>query len=146
MESYISLPCGTVFNLLVIFFVIIMVYWFVTKENIGNYRKYDIFFNCRFTENMIFPSIVENDKNIIFMLSVFTKMLFSCSKRSANFTEILNYIKSSCIAFCGKMSIYFHYIYLLTDELADFSLMALTSSMTGVSGQFESRQSYKKNQ
>ena len=35
-----------------------MPYSFVAK-NIGNYRKYDIFFNFRFTGNMIFPSIAE---------------------------------------------------------------------------------------
>ena len=52
-----------------------MPYSFVAK-NIGNYRKYDIFFNFRFTGNMISPSIAENQENVIFTLSVFTKMLF----------------------------------------------------------------------
>ena len=45
-------------------------------KNIGSYRKYDIFFNFRFTNNMIFPSIAENPEKMIFTLSVFTKMLF----------------------------------------------------------------------
>ena len=57
------------------FIVKILTYWFVMK-NIGNYRTYDIFFNFRFTEKMIFPSIAENQDNITFTLSVFTKMLF----------------------------------------------------------------------
>ena len=34
------------------------------------------FFNFRFTGNMIFLSIAENQENMIFTLSVFTKMLF----------------------------------------------------------------------
>ena len=58
-----------------LFIIEILPYWFVAK-NIGNYRKYDIFFNFRFTGNMIFPSIAENQENMIFTLSVFTKMLF----------------------------------------------------------------------
>ena len=77
MQSYISHRRGRVFNPLIFFFffVIILLYWFVTK-NIGNYRKYDIFFNFRFTENMIFPSNAENLKNMTFTFSVFMKMLF----------------------------------------------------------------------
>ena len=59
----------------------ILLYWFVTK-NIGNYRKYDIFFNFCFTENMIFPWIAENQENMAFTLSVFTKCGFSCSAGS----------------------------------------------------------------
>ena len=47
-------------------------------KNIGNYRKYDIFFDFRFTKN-IFPSIAENPENMIFTLSVFSKMLFFSS-------------------------------------------------------------------
>ena len=85
-QSYISLYIshrgGTLFNPLIIFFyffVIILLYWFVTK-NIKNYRKYGIFFNFRFTENMIFPSIAENHENMIFTSSVFTKLLFFCMK------------------------------------------------------------------
>ena len=31
------------------------------------------------TENMIFPPIAENQENMIFTLSIFTKMLFLCS-------------------------------------------------------------------
>ena len=58
-----------------LFIIEILPYWFAAK-NIGNYRKYDIFFNFRFTGNMIFPSIAENQENMIFTLSVFTKMLF----------------------------------------------------------------------
>ena len=58
-----------------LFIIEILPYWFVAKNN-GNYRKYDIFFNFRFTGNMIFPSIAENQENTIFTLSVFTKMLF----------------------------------------------------------------------
>ena len=66
---YIILACNQ-------FFIIkILPYWFVTK-NIGNYRKYDIFFIFCFTENMIFPPIAENQENMIFSLSIFTKMLF----------------------------------------------------------------------
>ena len=57
------------------FFIKIFFFLFVMK-NIGNYRKYDIFLNFRFTENMIFPSIGENPENLIFTLIVFSKMLF----------------------------------------------------------------------
>ena len=56
------------------FIIKILPYWFVAK-NIENYRKYYIFFNFRFTEN-IFSSIAENQDNMIFTLSVFMKMLF----------------------------------------------------------------------
>ena len=45
-------------------------------KNIGNYRKCDIFFGFRFTENMIFQSIAENAENMIFRLNVFSKMVF----------------------------------------------------------------------
>ena len=34
------------------------------------------FFNFRFKGNMVFLSIAENQENMIFTLSVFTKMLF----------------------------------------------------------------------
>ena len=34
------------------------------------------FFNFCFTENIIFPSIAESEENMIFTLSLFTKMLF----------------------------------------------------------------------
>ena len=57
------------------FLIKILPYWFLTK-NIRNCRKYNIFFNFRFTENMTFPSIAENPENMIFTLSMFTKMLF----------------------------------------------------------------------
>ena len=59
-------------------------------KNIGNYRKYDIFFNFRSTENMIFPSNTENHENMIFTLSVFTKMLFSCSECAIRLLAICN--------------------------------------------------------
>ena len=74
---YIPHRRGRAFNPLIFFSfsVIILLYWFVTK-NIGNYRKYDIFFNFRFTENMIFPSNAENHENMIFKLSVFMKTFF----------------------------------------------------------------------
>ena len=58
-----------------LFIIQILSYWFVAK-NIGNYRKCYIFFNFRFTGNMIFPSFAENQEKMIFTLSVFTKMLF----------------------------------------------------------------------
>ena len=45
-------------------------------KNIGNYRKCDIFFGFRFTENMMFQSIAENAENMIFRLNVFSKMVF----------------------------------------------------------------------
>ena len=66
---------GAVFYDLINFFIKVLPVWFVMK-NIRNYRKYDIFVNFRFTENMIFPSIAENPENMIFKLSVFSKMLF----------------------------------------------------------------------
>ena len=53
----------------------ILPYWLVAK-NIGNYRKYDFFFNFPFTGDMIFSLIAENQENMIFKLSGFTKVLF----------------------------------------------------------------------
>ena len=78
MQSYISHLRGTIFHHLIIFLIKILPY--VTKS-IGNYRKYDIFFNFCFTEN-IFPSIVENPENMIFTLDVFTKMLLFMQHRA----------------------------------------------------------------
>ena len=68
-----------------LFIMEILPYWYVVK-NTGNYRKYDIFFNFRFTENTIFPSNAENHENVIFMFSVFTKMLFfmQCNYQNIN--------------------------------------------------------------
>ena len=77
MQSYISHRRGRVFNPLIFFFFsfdIILLYWFVTK-NVGNYRKYDIFFNFRFTENKIFSSNAETHENIIF---TFFMQWFDC--------------------------------------------------------------------
>ena len=84
MQSYISHPRGTVFYHLIIF-IYLFIYLFIfghylallicDTTNNENYRKY-ILFNFRFPENMIFPSIAENQENMIFTLSVFTKMLF----------------------------------------------------------------------
>ena len=74
MQSYISHPRGTLFNSL-ISLCHYLVLLFVTK-NVGNYRKYHFFFNFRFTEKIIFLSIPENQENMIFTLSAFTKMLF----------------------------------------------------------------------
>ena len=74
MQSYVSNLCGTVLYHLINCFIKILPYWFATK-NMGNYRKYGIFFNFRFTENF-FPSNAENQENTIFTLSVFTKMYF----------------------------------------------------------------------
>ena len=57
------------------FIIEILPYCFVAK-NIGNPRKYDIFFNFCFTETMIFLSIAESQENMIFTLNIFTKRLF----------------------------------------------------------------------
>ena len=72
---YLSSAWYSILSFNQLFIIEIVPYSFVAK-NIGNYRKYDIFFNFRFTGNMIFPSIAENQENMIFTLSVFTKMLF----------------------------------------------------------------------
>ena len=72
MQSYISHRRGTVFYHLINYLSLKT----CPCKNIGNYRKYDIFFNFRFTGNMIFPSIAENQENMIFTLSGFTKMFF----------------------------------------------------------------------
>ena len=53
MQSYISYRRGRIFNS-VTFFLFLPLPCFITK-NIGDYRKYDIFYNFPFTENMIFP-------------------------------------------------------------------------------------------
>ena len=43
-------------------------------------------------------------------------------EKSIIFTKVLNYIKSSCIIFCAKMSLYSGYTYCLQRELTHFSL------------------------
>ena len=69
---------GTLFNPLISFLPISCSMDLLQK--IKN-RKYDIFFNSCFTENMIFPSIVENQENMIFMISAFMKLVFmQCQK------------------------------------------------------------------
>ena len=90
------------------FFIIkILPYWFVTK-NIGNYRKYDIFFNFCFTENMIFPPIAENQKNMIFtfIYDIFYAVVSPHSsmttfKSSLN-NEFEHWIFWKCLAFKKK--------------------------------------------
>ena len=81
MQSYISHQRGRVFNPLFFLFLSLSCFINLLQKNIGNYRKDDIFFNSRFTEN-IFPSNAENHENIIFTFSVFTKVLFfmQCEK------------------------------------------------------------------
>ena len=75
MQSYISHPRGRVVNHLINLFnqnsALLIGY-----EKYRKLYKYDIFFDFRFTENMIFPSIAENSENMIFTLNVFPKMLF----------------------------------------------------------------------
>ena len=71
---YLSSAWYSILSFNQLFIIEIVPYSFVAK-NIGNYRKYDIFFNFRFTQNMIFPLIAENQENMIFTLNVFTKML-----------------------------------------------------------------------
>ena len=71
-----------------LFIVEILPYWFVAKS-IRYYRKYDIFFNFRFTGNMIFPSIVENQENMIFTLSVIMKMLFFMQCRELHIMQLI---------------------------------------------------------
>ena len=76
-----------------LFIIEILPYWFVAR-NIGNYRKYHIVFNFRFTGNMMSPSITENQENMIYTLRVFTKMLFfmQCFKQI-----FINYLNSQNI-------------------------------------------------
>ena len=53
--------------------------WYSSIESnilIDLLREISTNINFLFTENIIFPSIAENEENIIFMLSAFTKMLF----------------------------------------------------------------------
>ena len=75
MQSYISHPRGRVVNHLINLFnqnsTLLIGY-----EKYRKLYKYDIFFDFRFAENMIFPSIAENSENMIFTLNVFPKMLF----------------------------------------------------------------------
>ena len=65
-------------------------------KNIGNYRKYNIFLNFRFTASMIFPSIAENQENMIFTLSVFTRMLFFMQCVNTNTKQIPMNFKIYC--------------------------------------------------
>ena len=65
MQSYISHLPGTVFNALIIFLSLSCSIDLFLKT-LGNCRKYDIFFNFCFTENMIFASFAENKENMIF--------------------------------------------------------------------------------
>ena len=106
MQSYISHRHGRVSNPQIIFFFFFVISCFIDllQKNIGNYRKYDIFFNFCFTEN-IFPSVSENYENMIFTLSVFTKMLFfiqwndlrtfnQISRKDVNYDNIRSHKKS----------------------------------------------------
>ena len=58
-------------------------------------------------------------------------------EKLTKFTKILNYIKSSCIIVCTKMSRYSHYIYFLQEKSTHFGLRILTNFGLGVSGHFE---------
>ena len=57
------------------FIIEILPYCFFPK-NIGNYRKYDIFFNFSVTENMIFSSIAEYQENIIYVERFYENVIF----------------------------------------------------------------------
>ena len=106
MQFYISHRHGRIFNPLIFFFVIVLLYWFVTK-NIGNYRKYVIFFNFRFTEN-IFPSKTENHENMIFMFSIFTKMLFFMQcfiNKAKNSGKVFCFLDNCIWIDCFKISL-----------------------------------------
>ena len=78
MQSYISHRRGRVFNPLVSFFL--FCYYLtllIFTKNIGNYRKYDIFFNFRFTENMIFRTNAENlENNDIYIQRFYENVVF----------------------------------------------------------------------
>ena len=104
MQSYSSHPHDTVFYHLINFFIIEIFPYSVIAKNIGNYRKYEIFFNFRFAENMIFPSIAEYQENIIFALSVLTKMLFfrQCNLKLASAIFYQIFIFHQMIA-CQKL-------------------------------------------
>ena len=60
-------------------------------KHIRNYIKYDIFFDFCFTEN-IFPSIIENPENMIFTLSIFSKMLFFMQCITHSLTKLLQHL------------------------------------------------------
>ena len=78
MQSYISHRRGRVFNPLISFFL--FCYYLtlsIFMKNIGSYRKYDIFFNFRFTENMIFPTNAENlENNDIYVQRFYENVVF----------------------------------------------------------------------
>ena len=74
MQPHISHPRGTVLYHSVNLFIKILFFWFVTKK-LGNYRKY-ILFNFRFTENMIFPSIAENQEKMIYVKRLYKNAVF----------------------------------------------------------------------
>ena len=57
----------------------------------GKYRKYNIFFDFRFMDNAIFPSVAENQENMIFTFSLFTKMRFFMQRYSSNIQGIFLY-------------------------------------------------------
>ena len=71
MQSYSSHPRETVFY----YHLVIFCHYLALLICYEKYQKlYDIniFFNFFFTKNMIFPSVAENQENMIFTLSVFT--------------------------------------------------------------------------
>ena len=76
MQFYISHPRGTVFYNLISFLSSKPCPIHLLRKISEIVRKYDILFNFRFTENMIFSSIAENQENMIFTSNVITKMLF----------------------------------------------------------------------
>ena len=88
MQSYISHPRGTVFYHLISFSSSKPCPIHLLRK-IAEIIENMIFSLIFVTENMIFPSFAENQENMIFTLSVFTKMLFIMQCCNSMFQIIL---------------------------------------------------------
>ena len=84
MQYYISHRRGRVCNSLIIFFSFLSLSCFI--DLLQKILEVDVFFNFCFTEKMIFPSNAENHENMIFTLSVFTKILLEHLKKKNGFS------------------------------------------------------------
>ena len=62
------------------------------------------------------------------------------SQKLIKFTQILNYIKSSCITFCTKMVRYPHYMHFSEEKATHSGLMLLTNFVPEILGNFEQYQ------
>ena len=59
-----------------LFIIAVLPYWYVAK-NIGNYRKYDIFFNFRFTEIWYFRQLGKSKKCDVYVERFYENVFYA---------------------------------------------------------------------